>query len=323
MLQFSHVQKKCTIVEKLCTHNKGKTMGRYNSYDGSKKTSLFDVEVESRDFLTGEITRATKAKVVKKDKTPSFIMLFTAGTPILRDAGLTKSSEMVLGKILEKWVLNNNRVDLSASLRQYIEDETGYRRTNVYKAFRQLKEKKILVQDKEGTAGDKIKDAWYLNPFIFGKGQWNDVKKLRYDLKVEFDFEALEASSEFTRYAEYDDIAKLKNGDMKVVDGKIAYDEATNTTDAEFLVDEDGDDFPLDVDLDYVGRKSIGYKDEDVIDYKEEESEQLPNTQTFTGQSSELELLREQNKQLELKNKQLELENKQLELKIKAKELNI
>jgi len=70
------------------------------SRDG-KDITLFDYEMSHLDGMTGEITSTTKTKVIKREKTPDFIMLFTAGTPLLRDANLTKREQLILNIILE------------------------------------------------------------------------------------------------------------------------------------------------------------------------------------------------------------------------------
>lgn len=248
-------------------------------------TSLFEMEVDERDFVTGELKKSTKAKVVKKPKTPDFLMLFTAGAPLLKDACLTKSSELILSKILEKWVLRKNRVDLSKVLVAHLVTELGSSRSTIYTGLTLLKNKKILVQDKEGITGDLIKGAWYLNPYIFGKGSWNDISKLRFDLSVEFDFKKLEASSKATRTAEYEEesLEKIKNGEYAVVDHSINFDDSTNTTEAEIVV-EDAD---------------------------------------TTEKNTEIYLLKEKNKSLELEI-QLKLANtEELKSKIEAKKLGI
>lgn len=260
-------------------------------------TSLFEMEVDETDFVTGELKKSTKAKVVSKPKTPDFLMLFTAGAPLLRDANLTKSSEKVLSKILEKWVLRKNRVELSTTLINYLMDEFQSSRSTIYTAISLLKEKQILVQDIEGITGDYIKGAWYLNPYIFGKGKWNDISKLRFDLSVEFDFNKLEASSKATRIAEYDEniVDQFNNGEYEILDSKIEHNEQNNVTEAEILVEKN------------VNKASS--KDIHLI-------EQKKNENINEDKTLELEILKE-------KNKEKELSIEEMKLKIEIQKLGI
>lgn len=209
-----------------------------NRYD-AVTTSLFEMEVDETDFNTGEVKKTTKAKVVKKPKTPEFLMLFTAGAPLLRDARLTSSAELVLSKILEKWVLQKNRVELGTTFVNYLVEHLGSSRSTIYTAVGLLKKRQVLVQDKEGTTGAEIKNAWYLNPYIFGKGKWNDIQKLRFDLSVEFDFVSLEASSRATRIAEYiDEDEEFKPNNYNVISHSVEDDVENNIKEVEIVVEE-------------------------------------------------------------------------------------
>jgi len=264
------------------------------SADG-QTTSLFEIEISNTDMETGEIKSKSTAKVVKKNKTPDFLMLFTAGAPLLRDANLTTSSELVLSKILEKWVLRKNRVDISRVMIDHLKATLGYSRSSIYTAISLLKTKKILVDDVDGVAGDEIKGAWYLNPYIFGKGKWDDIKKLRYNLSVEFDFQQLKASSKSTRIAEYrdDELDDLENKDLKIIEHKMKKDELTNTIDAEILVE--------------VQPKN---KKENINKFLNDEPKQIK--QFNPAFDPESEILREKNRTLEL---EIELKRAEIELK--------
>jgi len=82
----------------------------------------------------------------------------------------------------------------------------------------------------------ELKLACYLNPHIFGRGQWNDIKKLRYELQVDFD--SLEAKSSSTRVATYSEAKDLlENGNVKEVDRVVTKDKESNTTDTKIIVD--------------------------------------------------------------------------------------
>ena len=113
----------------------------------------------------------------------------------------------------------------------------SYSDSTVYKGINGLQKKNILVEH-TGNDENAIEDAWYLNPHIFGRGHWNDIKKLRYDLQVDFDFERLEAKSSSTRIATYSDAEELLAKNLKEVDRVVTKSEDNNTIDTEIVVDK-------------------------------------------------------------------------------------
>jgi hypothetical protein len=267
-----------------------------NKYDATT-TSLFEMEVDETDFHTGEVKRTTKAKVVKKPKTPEFLMLFTAGAPLLRDARLTTSAELVLSRILEKWVLQKNRVELGTTFINHLVKELSISRSTIYTAVGLLKKRQVLVQDKDGTTGAEIRNAWYLNPYIFGKGKWNDIQKLRFDLSVEFDFVNLEASSKASRIAKYvDEDEVFDPTNYNVVGQSLEEDIESNIKEVEIVVEN---------------------KDKEVIF-----SPIVANIENVNSTNTEeLQILIERRKILELENKSKELDLKGLEFQIELKKL--
>ena len=211
----------------------------------TKDITLFDYEMSHLDGMTGEVTSTTKTKVVKREKTLDFIMLFTAGTPLLRDANLTKREQLILNIILEKYVGFSNRVEISTVLRKNLKSTLSYSDSTVYKGINGLQKKNILVEH-TGNDENKIEDAWYLNPHIFGRGHWNDIKKLRYDLQVDFDFERLEAKSSSTRIATYSDAEEILEKNLKEVDRVVRKSEDNSTIDTKIVVDNN---FSEDIEL--------------------------------------------------------------------------
>jgi len=262
------------------------------SRDG-KDITLFDYEMSHLDGMTGEITSTTKTKVIKREKIPDFIMLFTAGTPLLRDANLTKREQLILNIILEKYVGFSNRVEISTVLRKNLKSTLSYSDSSIYKGINGLQKKNILVEYNNNDENG-IEDAWYLNPHIFGRGHWNDIKKLRYELQVDFDFESLEAKSSSTRVSTYSEAKELlENGNLKEVDRVVTKDKKNNTTDTEIIVDN---------------------KDNNSSNSKLDEINLLKEQ----NRNKELEI-----KIKELKNEETKLNIEELHIKIEAKKIGI
>jgi len=167
------------------------------------EVSLFNIEVEKSDFENGSTISRTAKKSIIKEKQLDLIVFFTSTLPLLKDARLSNNAKLVLSEILYKWVEAENRVTLGTLLINYLVTELILSRSSIYAAIGVLKKKKVLVQDKEGQIGAKIKDAWYLNPYIFGTEKWGSIEKLKFDFTVEFDFIAYESFSKVIRIAEY------------------------------------------------------------------------------------------------------------------------
>ena len=255
-----------------------------------KDITLFDYEMSHLDGMTGEITSTTKTKVIKKEKTPDFVMLFTAGAPLLRDANLTKREQLILNIILEKYVGFSNRVEISTVLRKNLKSVLSYSNSTVYKGINGLQKKSILVEY-NAHSENGIEDAWYLNPHIFGRGHWNDIKKLRYELQIDFDFESLESKSSSTRIATYLDSEELlESGKLEEVKRVVVKNKINNSIDTNIIVEE----------------KQLNNKQEEIVLLKEH------------NKAKELEI-----KIKELANEEKKLNIEELKIKIEAKKMGI
>jgi DNA-binding Lrp family transcriptional regulator len=173
-----------------------------------KKTVVYDHIEETVDHNTGEITQSTKKQIVKRDKTPDFLMLYTEGVDNIIGAGLSQGQVKVLFGLLESYVLPSNMLIINKDVKTNIADKIGSTLSSVSKSIQVLVQKGIIK--KSGV-------SYHLDPFLFGKGNWNDIKKLRYESVTEFDFEKKEATTQKSTSTQYQDIDK---NNVKVVDAK-------------------------------------------------------------------------------------------------------
>ena len=107
-------------------------------------------------------------------------MTFTKHITYLEQLG--KTDNIVLFSILSHYVGQKNLIFLSPQVRKKIASELELDISSVNKAIKNLTKKEILVIDNEGFM--------YLNPYLFGKGNWEDIRKLRQELIFEYDFES-------------------------------------------------------------------------------------------------------------------------------------
>ena len=91
-----------------------------------KDTTVYTHISETVNNVTGEVVSTKKDEVIRREKTPQFIMLFTEGAPDLVKANLTKAQSHVLWKILEKYTHTQHHSqnitqfrDESSRIRQY------------------------------------------------------------------------------------------------------------------------------------------------------------------------------------------------------------
>jgi len=210
---------------------------------GNKDVTLFDYEMSHVDGVTGEVTSKTATKVVKRDRTPDFIMLFTAGAPLLRDAELSKREQAILNHILGAWITTSNRVEISTALRQNLSKKLKYSLSSVYKGLNSLTAKGIFVERQNNEDEDAIEGSLYLNPHIFGRGHWNDIKKLRYDIQVDFDFNQLEARTTSSRTVTYNESEELlEGGNLEEVE-RVVIKDSDNVFESEIIVEEKGSEY--------------------------------------------------------------------------------
>lgn len=147
--------------------------------DQERKNIVYEERTQVRDNITGEIVdKDINKRVIKVPRTPDFLMLFTKHITYLEQLGKTDNS--VLFVILSHYVGQKNLVFLSPQVRKKISVELGLDISSVNKAIKNLLTKEIIVTDSDSFM--------YLNPFLFGKGNFDEIKKLRQELIFEYDF---------------------------------------------------------------------------------------------------------------------------------------
>ena len=147
------------------------------------KSIIYREDVKKVDNKTGEVINTTTRRLSKVKRTPDFIMLYTKHVAFLEK--LTKGETAVLSEILGKYVGIENLLNMSPAIRATITKKLDVDKSYVNKAISGLTKKKIISKDENGLS--------FLNPHLFGKGNWEDIHKLRHEIAYDFDFETLEA----------------------------------------------------------------------------------------------------------------------------------
>lgn len=272
----------------------------YMDMSSSMDKVMYEEVSEVVDKETGEIIEKKSNKVIKKSKTPDFIMLFTQTSPALIEAKMTTGQTTLLFSLLTgNYITRENHLDIGSATRDEIATNTDLSRKSINTLLSQLIKKDIIMKKEVGVKSFRH----ILNPFIFGKGSWQNIEKLRYEVKLEYDFNE-------NKLTESNSTATLMDESKEIVDIPHHVIGSSQTI-------QDGEV-------------------RNVVEIAESEENLHPNQQSFNLESEvvkktipqiqdtpKLDVLKEENRQLELKSELAEKEFKLLEMKIKAKEMGV
>ncbi len=239
-----------------------------------KKLTFYDEINTYIDKETGEVVSTTKKSISRRASTPEFTMMFVHGLSRLTRADLTKTQAKVLFELLKYTVNNTNMLLINKDVKKLISKDTEATHRTVEASVQQLVKKEVVL---------KAEASYYLNPIIFGRGNFQNVKKLTQSLSIDYDFEnetAVENQTMKFLYNEEQNMSKLKIVEVnETIEEKVI--------DQEIIVEAE-DHHPSQGRLDFT-----------------------------SNNDDKLVLIKEKNRQLELENKQMELR-----LEMKKQNLN-
>ncbi len=114
-------------------------------------------------------------KIIRYPKTQEFVMSFVKDLSYMKN--LTKGEMLCMFGLLQI-VSINNEVILNGTIKDRISKEYEFKGRSIDSYLQGLRKKSIIERIGRGT--------FILNPYLFGKGQWSDIKKLR--MYIEWDF---------------------------------------------------------------------------------------------------------------------------------------
>jgi len=244
---------------------------------------LFEQRQRVIDHQTGELKEERVHTLVKKT-TPEFIMLFTQTSEPLRNADLTTAQTKVLFEILTGgYVLRDNRLDLTPGARDEMEKNTSLSRNTINKAISVFVDKGLIIREPGRRTGH------LLNPYIFGKGRFTDLEKLRLEIATEYDFTKLEAHRSERTTGVYKQSKELAEKPHEVSEESIQEDEQTLHHTIEVKETEGGEN---------PNQRYLNFDEAHIV---EEPPAQI-------GIDKEIELLKEQNRAAELRNEEMKLQ---------------
>lgn len=129
-----------------------------------------------KNEITGEVIETEKEQIINFQKTDDFIMTFTKDLGYLKN--LSKG-EIVLFFGLLQIVNNNNEIILNAGIKKRMSENFDIKIESINVLLSQLVKKQMILKTDE-------MGVYLLNVFLFGKGKWTDIKKMR--MLIEWDF---------------------------------------------------------------------------------------------------------------------------------------
>ena len=138
----------------------------------------------------------------------------------------------------------------------------------------------------------KENKTYFLNPVLFGRGNWNDIKKLTQSLEIEYDFENNTAVERIKTKALYNDSDELENKSHEIIDTK-QYESEDGSLNQEIIIAESEKDI-------HKKQQSLSFEKDSIV--------QEP--------TSELNLIHAKNK-----TKELDIEEMKLKLELHSKGL--
>lgn len=119
----------------------------------------------------GNVTHTTTSREMTVPKEPDFIKLYIKDVLYLKE--LPAGHNSILMALLK---LSNygNIIILTRPIKKIISESTGLAETTINKAITELVRGDILIR--------KDRALYVLNPFLFGRGHWKDIEKLRTEM---------------------------------------------------------------------------------------------------------------------------------------------
>ncbi len=161
------------------------------TYTNMKKRISQEVTHTKTD-LNGEVIEEVKNQVAYIEREPDYVKLYISD--ILRLQDIPKSGNDILLAVIKRMTYNND-IALFAPVKREIASELGIKEVTVSKAIELFTNKSILLRKDRGL--------YLINPFFFGRGKWEEIRKVRLQviyseegrMILKTEFETVEANS--------------------------------------------------------------------------------------------------------------------------------
>uniref|UniRef100_UPI003F491A8A replication/maintenance protein RepL n=1 Tax=Niallia taxi TaxID=2499688 RepID=UPI003F491A8A len=136
-----------------------------------KRVSKETVE-KIMDSTTGEVLQERFVQQIYQDKEPNYVKLYIDNLILLN--GLPKGTTDTIMELL-KYMSYENTIILNSYIKKEIAQSLGFKTVqSLDNNINKLVKKGILDRIGRGT--------FRANAFLFGKGDWNDIKQIRFEI---------------------------------------------------------------------------------------------------------------------------------------------
>jgi len=161
-------------------------MSRFKNVVQTKSSSLVDLN-------TGEVVKHLETKTSAKEVEPNFVKMYIDDIGRLMD--MSPSASKVLHALV-KCMNYMNMVVMVKGIKELICNELGISINTLNNKISDLTNKGILIR--------KSKSLYVIDPELFGKGKWENIKKIR--MVIDYDTETGKKiiNTEMTKQLEID-----------------------------------------------------------------------------------------------------------------------
>lgn len=204
-----------------------------------KEFTVYSERIVEKDEKTGEILKDTSVDVIKAKRRDNFIKIFVTNLDFL-GANLSNAERQVLVGLLTR-VDYQNIVYIHSELRKDLEKKYSISQATITAGIKGLKEKKVLLE-LTNNLQEKLEiysnNAFLINPDIAGKGSFNELKKLRQEISIEYNFDNLEIKRSYYTKSEYDGFSEIQNSPDSHEIKQITQTKNENSDNIKVIVDK-------------------------------------------------------------------------------------
>ena len=166
---------------------------------GGKITNV--KKITKTDLESGQIIETETEQTLNFGKTDDFVMTFTKDLGYMKN--LSKGEIVVFFGLLQI-VNNNNEIVLNTGIKERLSKNFEIKLESINQIIYTLSKKQMIQKTED-------RGIYLLNTFLFGKGKWNDIKKMR--MYIEWDFK--EKTKKVMLEKEYLDEEELLERDIE------------------------------------------------------------------------------------------------------------
>ena len=128
------------------------------------------------DLETGEVMEEFESTIFAPEREPNYVKLYL--DQLVTIANLQGWTSKVLYELIGSTTYANEGqlVIVNAGLKRLVAEKLNIKTQTVTNAITALKNQNILIPKERGV--------FILNPQFFGKGEWKDISKLRYEISL-------------------------------------------------------------------------------------------------------------------------------------------